>query len=114
MHVKKGDLVLVIAGNDKGKTGEVKEALPRRQRVIVDGVNLRWRHQRPTQQNPKGERVQREEPIHVSNVKRVEAVAGGAGAKQAAAKKTAKKAAKKTAKKTAKKATQKTTKQAAE
>jgi large subunit ribosomal protein L24 len=75
MHVKKGDMVLVLAGNDKGKTGEVKEALPREGRVVVEGVNLRWRHQRPSQQNPKGERVQREISIHASNVRRVEPAA---------------------------------------
>ena len=78
MHVKKGDTVLVISGNDKGKTGEVKQALPRKERVVVEGINLRWRHRRPSQQNPKGERVQSEAPIHASNVKRVEP-AGGAG-----------------------------------
>jgi large subunit ribosomal protein L24 len=69
LHVKKGDIVLVLSGNDKGKTGEVKQALPRAGRVVVDGVNLRWRHKKPSQQNPKGERVQREAPIHASNVR---------------------------------------------
>jgi large subunit ribosomal protein L24 len=68
MHVKKGDHVLVIAGNDKGKRAVIKEAFPREERVLVEGVNLRWRHKKPTQQNPKGERVQVEAPIHVSNV----------------------------------------------
>jgi large subunit ribosomal protein L24 len=69
LHVKKGDIVLVLSGNDKGKTGEVKQALPRAGRVVVDGINLRWRHKKPNQQNPKGERVQREAPIHASNVR---------------------------------------------
>ena len=73
MHVKKGQMVEVISGNDKGKTGEIKLAMPREQRVVVDGVNLRWRHRKPTQQNPKGERIQVESPIHVSNVKPIEA-----------------------------------------
>lgn len=72
LHVKKGDTVVVLAGNDKGKTGVVKEALPRENKVLVEGVNLRWKHKKPTQQNPKGERVEREVPIHASNVKRVE------------------------------------------
>ncbi len=72
VHVKKGDIVLVLSGNDKGKTGEVKQALPRAGRVLVEGVNMRWRHKKPTQQNPKGERVQREAPIHASNVKLAE------------------------------------------
>ena len=76
MHVKKGDTVLVLSGNDKGRTGEVKQALPRASKVVVAGVNLRWRHNRPSQKNPKGERVQRELPIHASNVRRVEASAG--------------------------------------
>jgi len=72
MHVKKGQMVEVISGNYRGKTGEVKLALPREQRIVVEGVNLRWRHRKPTQQNPKGERVQLESSIHVSNVKAAE------------------------------------------
>jgi large subunit ribosomal protein L24 len=72
MHVKKGDTVLVIAGNDKGKSGEVRQALPKESRVVVDGVNLRWVTKKPTQQNPKGQRFQEERPIHASNVKRLE------------------------------------------
>ena len=68
MHVRSGDQVIVIAGNDKGKTGTVVTALPERDRVIVEGVNVRWKHRKPTQQNPQGERVQVECPIHVSNV----------------------------------------------
>jgi large subunit ribosomal protein L24 len=68
MHVRKGDVVLVIAGNDKGRTGEVKRVLREDNRVVVDGINLRWKHKRATQQNPKGERVQEECSIHASNV----------------------------------------------
>jgi large subunit ribosomal protein L24 len=84
MHVKKGDTVLVISGNDKGRTGLVKEALPSEERVIVEGVNLRWRHKRPSQQNPKGERTQIEMAIHASNVRRVEEAGGKKAAKKAA------------------------------
>jgi large subunit ribosomal protein L24 len=76
MHVRKGDTVLVIAGNDKGKTGEVQRALPRENRVIVAGVNLRWRHRRPTQQRPKGERAREECSIHASNVMLLDPVTG--------------------------------------
>ena len=72
MHVKKGDTVLVLSGNDKGKSGVVKEAMPSAGHVLIEGVNLRWRHNKPTQQHPKGERVQQEASIHASNVKRVE------------------------------------------
>ena len=68
MKIKTGDQVLVIAGNDKGKTGEVKRVITATGRVIVDGVNLRWKHKRPTQQKPKGERVQEACSIHHSNV----------------------------------------------
>jgi len=76
MHVRKGDKVVVIAGNDKGKAGEVKVVFRAKQRVIVDGVNLRWKHKRGTQQNPKGERVQEECPIHASNVMLVDLETG--------------------------------------
>ena len=69
MHVKKGDLVQVISGNDRGRSGEVRMAFPKQERVLVEGINMRWRHKKPTQQNPKGERLQVELPIHVSNVK---------------------------------------------
>lgn len=73
MHVRKGDSVIVIAGNDKGKVGEITAVFldreePARARVIVAGVNLRWKHKRPTQQKPKGERVQEECSLHHSNV----------------------------------------------
>ena len=68
MKVKKGDTVLVIAGNDKGKTGEVRNVFPKADRVIVAGVNLRWRHKRPSQQNPDGGIISFEAPIHISNV----------------------------------------------
>ena len=68
MHVKKGDQVIVIAGNDKGRTGEIKQVLSDANRVVVEGVNMRWKHRRPTQKNPKGERVQEACAIHASNV----------------------------------------------
>jgi large subunit ribosomal protein L24 len=68
MQVKKGDTVIVIAGNDKGKQGDVVELDRSRTRVIVEGVNLRWKHVKPTQQNPQGDRIQREVSIHASNV----------------------------------------------
>jgi large subunit ribosomal protein L24 len=72
-RLRKGDRVVVIAGNDKGAIGDVKLVLrgsnPRRgDRVIVEGVNLRWKHKRPTQQTPQGERIQEECSIHASNV----------------------------------------------
>ncbi|MEW6072453.1 MAG: 50S ribosomal protein L24 [Planctomycetota bacterium] len=70
MHVHKGDTVIVIAGNDKGRTGAVRRVLREENRVLVEGINMRWKHRRPSQRNPKGERVQEERPIHASNVMR--------------------------------------------
>lgn len=72
MKFKKGDNVVVIAGNDRGQTGSVLEVQRGRDRVVVEGVNLRTKNIKPTQSNPKGERVQREFPIHASNVQFVD------------------------------------------
>ena len=68
MKIKKGDKVIVIAGADKGKIGTVQKAFPKLNRVVVDGVNLVTKHQKPTQANPNGGRVELYAPIHVSNV----------------------------------------------
>ncbi len=76
MHVRKGETVVVMAGNDKGRTGEVKVVQRKQNRVIVDGVNLRWKHKRPTQEHPKGERVQEECSIHASNVMPIDPATG--------------------------------------
>ena len=76
MHVKKGDQVVVISGNDKNERGVVLEVLRRNERVIVEGINMRWKHRKPTQQNPKGERVQVECSIHASNVMLVDPKTG--------------------------------------
>ncbi len=68
MHVKKGDLVVVISGKGRGKTGKVKRVMRAENRVIVEGVNLVKKHQRPTRQNPSGGIVEMEAPVHASNV----------------------------------------------
>ena len=68
MRIRKNDTVLVIAGNSRGKRGKVLKVYPERERVIVEGVNIVKRHTRPNQRNPQGGIVQREAPIHVSNV----------------------------------------------
>ena len=70
MHVKKGDIAIVISGDYKGKTGEIVKVLPKKDRVVIEGVNMKWKHEKPTQQSPKGERVQRPFPLHASNVLR--------------------------------------------
>ncbi len=67
-HVRKGDTVAVIAGNDKGKTGEVLRVDDANGKVIVQGVNRVYKHLRPSRQNPQGGRIQKEMPIHISNV----------------------------------------------
>ena len=67
-HVKQGDLVQVIAGNDRGRTGRVLRILTKQDRVIVEGINVRVKHVRPTQDNPQGGRVDKEMSVHISNV----------------------------------------------
>ena len=67
-HVRKGDMVMVTAGNDRGTVGEVLRVLPKEDRVVVQGVNVRAKHLRPTQSNPKGGIVRREMPVHISNM----------------------------------------------
>ncbi len=72
MKIKKGDEVIVISGKNKGATGKVIVADPKRERVIVEGVNLVKRHTKETNQGPRGAKdggiVTKEAPIHVSNV----------------------------------------------
>lgn len=67
-HVRKGDQVMITSGDHKGKLGKIKEVLTKDNRVIVEGVNLRTKHVRPTRQNPQGAVIQREEPLHMSKV----------------------------------------------
>lgn len=68
MHVKKGDKVMVISGKDKGKTGVVLTSFPKKDRVLVEGVNIVKKHMKPNQANPQGGIVSQEAAIHVSNV----------------------------------------------
>ena len=68
MKIRKGDTVIVVAGNDRGQTGTVQEVIREKNRVVVEGVNLRYRHKKPTQQNPQGERIRVESSINASNV----------------------------------------------
>ncbi|MDH3590716.1 MAG: 50S ribosomal protein L24 [Planctomycetota bacterium] len=73
-RIRKGDLVEIIAGASrsadptKPRRGRVLRVIPDKSRVVVEGVNLRWKHMRKSQQYPQGGRVQRETPVHVSNV----------------------------------------------
>ncbi len=67
-HILKGDMVIVTSGNDRGATGEVLRVLLDADRVVVQGVNVRAKHLKPTQANPQGGIIRREMPIHISNV----------------------------------------------
>src|SRR5437764_12595593 len=67
-HIKAGDTVMIISGADKGKTGRVLRVLTDKNRVVVEGINRVWKHVRPSQRNPQGGRIQKDAPIHVSNV----------------------------------------------
>ncbi len=71
MHIKKDDNVIVITGKDKGKTGKVVRAFPKEMKVIIDGVNVKKRHERARREGTKGKIVERAHPIHASNVKKV-------------------------------------------
>ncbi len=68
MHVKKNDNVIILAGKDKGKIGKVLQVITKKDRVLVEKLNMVKRHQRPTEQNRTGGIVEKEAPIHVSNV----------------------------------------------
>ena len=68
MKIRKEDNVIVIAGNNKGKTGKVLKVFPKTNRVIIEGVNIRKRHTKPNQSNPQGGIMEIEAPIDASNV----------------------------------------------
>lgn len=68
LHIKKGDMVKVLAGKDRGAEGRVMLVFPQTQRAIVEGVNLVRKHQKPSQQNPDGGIIEQEAGIHISNL----------------------------------------------
>lgn len=68
MHVKKGDKVQVISGRDKGKIGEILASLPKESKIVVKGVNVKTKHQKPRQEGESGQIITFEAPIHSSNV----------------------------------------------
>ncbi|HOJ67836.1 MAG TPA: 50S ribosomal protein L24 [Candidatus Hydrogenedentes bacterium] len=68
MHIRKKDIVVVISGADKGRRGRVLQVYPRTNRVLVEGVNMIRRHTRPTRRNQSGGIVEKEAPVHISNV----------------------------------------------
>lgn len=68
LHVKKDDLVMIIAGKDKGKSGKVLRVMPDKGRVLVENLNLIKRHTRPSQANNEGGIIEKEAPVAISNV----------------------------------------------
>lgn len=78
LHIKKGDNVIVIAGNDKGKTGKVLSVIPAANRAVVEGVNLVSRHTKPNTKAPQGGIIKQEAPINVSNISLIDPKSGKA------------------------------------
>ena len=78
LHIKKGDIVFVNTGEDKGKTGRVLRVLVKEQRVVVEGINVVSKHTKPSAQNPQGGIEKKEAPIHISNLNVVDPKTGKA------------------------------------
>lgn len=78
LHIKKGDTVLVIAGNNKGKKGRVLEIITKTERAIVEGVNMMKKHTKPNAATPQGGIVEKEAPVHISNLMLFDAKVGAA------------------------------------
>ena len=74
--IKKGDTVVVITGSDKGKTGKVLRVLVDKNKVVVEGIARVWKHVKPSQRYPQGGRIQKDAPIHASNVQVVDPTSG--------------------------------------
>jgi len=68
IHIKKGDIVQIITGDDKGATGRVLRVIPQKNKVVVQGHNIAKKHVRPSRKNPQGGRINIEQPIDISNV----------------------------------------------
>ena len=76
LHIKKGDTVIVISGNYKGQKGNVLEVIREKSRAIVEGVNLVKKHTKPNAENPQGGIIEKEAPIHISNLMHVDPKTG--------------------------------------
>ena len=77
LHIKKGDMVYVNAGNDKGKIGKVLEIITKKDRAIVEGVNMVSKHTKPNAKHPQGGIIKQEAGIHISNLQVVDPAKGG-------------------------------------
>ena len=78
LHIKKGDTVMVVAGNSRGQQGRVLEVVRKDYRAIVEGVNMVSKHTKPNQDNPQGGIVKKEAPVHLSNLMLVDPTSGKA------------------------------------
>ena len=67
-RIRKGDIVAIVSGDDRGRRGRVLRVIPAGNRVVVEGVNMVYKHLRKSQQHPQGGRIRREAPVHMSNV----------------------------------------------
>ena len=76
LHIKKGDTVMVISGNSKGKEGKILEIIKSKNKAIVEGLNLVTKHSKPSAQNPNGGIMKTEAPIHISNLMLVDPASG--------------------------------------
>lgn len=83
-HVRRGDTVQVISGNHKGASGKILQVIPEKSQVVIEGVRMIKKHQRKSQDQPNGAIIQREGPLHISNVKLVEKASTEKPKKQAA------------------------------
>lgn len=77
LHIKKGDMVYVNAGEDKGKTGKVLEIITKKDRAIVEGINMVSKHTKPNAKHPQGGIIKQEAGIHISNLQVVDPAKGG-------------------------------------
>ena len=68
MKIHKGDMVKIISGNDRGKSGRVIKVFPDKDRIIVEGINVVKKHSRPSQENPQGGIIEKEAAVHISNI----------------------------------------------
>jgi large subunit ribosomal protein L24 len=78
LHIKKGDTVVVVTGNDKGQKGRVLEVIRKTDRAIVEGVNMMKKHTKPNAESPQGGIVEKEAPVHISNLMLVDPKTGEA------------------------------------
>lgn len=76
LHIKKGDLVYVNAGDDKNKTGKVLKVFVKDQKAIVEGLNMVSKHTKPSSSNPQGGKIKMEAPIHISNLNLIDPKSG--------------------------------------